>query len=131
MAHIYIIKSPKEIKLMKRSFFLAVIFIANLQLNAINPINFTAETKIVNTKTLSLQLVNLQENVTNISITNLKEDVEFFTQSIKTRNGFTTNLNLKNLENGKYLLIVKNNGTTQKQVIRITDNLVLLSEFAS
>lgn len=100
------------------------------QANNIETTDFTAKTKLVKEDVINVQLVNLQGHFTKLTLTNLEGDVEHYSQWMESRNGWNGNLNIGDLKNGKYLLTVKSNGETLKQVLKIKNGMILFSHFS-
>ena len=119
---------------MKKSNFvmLLVAMVAYLPLHANNPspAKLLARTHLIQAKTIKVTLANLQKNVTKMEITNKKGDTVYFKEFIRNHNGYSKTLNLKKLENGTYLIAIKNQGKVLKQVIRIRGDHVFFSKFS-
>jgi hypothetical protein len=99
------------------------------QSNTLDEGKLIAKTKVVKQDVIHFTLANLKGLRTNFTLTNLDEKTIYYSKGIKNRNGFSTNLNVSDLEDGKYLLNIKNGDTKLRQVIRIKDGLILFSRF--
>ncbi len=66
---------------------------------------------------LEVILANLEQEVTKISLTDLDKDEEYFSETIRKHNGYSMNLKLDNLPEGRYLLSVKKGETLRRQVL--------------
>jgi hypothetical protein len=96
---------------MKRLFCLLFVLAAiNYgQSNNIEPGKLIAKTKLVQEDVINIRLANLHGMRTRFALTYLDEDTTYYSQWMEGRNGFSANLNLDELADGKYLLSVKNN----------------------
>ena len=88
-----------------------------------------AKTQSVQEDVIHLTLANLKGLHTRFALTNLNGKITYHSQWMKNKNGFSADLNVSDLADGKYLLTVKNNGTNLRQVIRIKEGLILFSQF--
>ena len=88
-----------------------------------------AKTKVVAAKTINLQLINLQQNKTVVHLMAIDKSETYYYKTIKEHNGFSQNLDLRELEAGRYILTVKTPTEVLKQVIRVTEDGVLHSDF--
>ena len=89
-----------------------------------------AITQVVEGKTINLQLINLQQQKTFIALSSADEDITFYTKTIKQHNGFSENLNLTALPEGRYVITVQTKAKTIRQVIRVNEVGVLFSNFS-
>jgi len=90
-----------------------------------------ARTKVVKEKTINLQLLNLKQQETQVTLTDLYENEKFYGTVIRKHNGFVKQLNLKKLKDGNYLIKVKSGDETLQQVVRIRGNDIMFSRFSS
>ena len=102
---------------------------ASTNVNANTPA-FSVKTKLIAANTINLTLFNLDNNYTRIQISDLNDKEVYYSEFVKNRNGFSKNLNIENLKNGKYLLKIRSNGEVKNQVIKIKNGLVLMSKFS-
>lgn len=92
---------------------------------------FTLYVKAVKERTVEVALLNLQKEKTDITIQSLDGKRTFYSNTIKQHNGFRKRLNFRNLDYGKYLLVVEQNGEKRTQVIVLDDkNGMLLSDIS-
>lgn len=76
---------------------------------------------------LEVTLANLQQEVTKVTLTNLDENVSHFSDVVRKHNGYSWNLKLDKLPEGRYLLAVKKGDVTRKQVLLKTATGVMCS----
>jgi len=92
---------------------------------------FTLYVKAVKERTVEVALLNLQKEKTSISIQSLDGTKTFYSNIVKDHNGFRKRLNFRNLDYGKYLLVVEQNGEKLTQVIVLDDKHgMLLSDIS-
>ena len=120
---------------MKKSLFMTLLMglFFSISLSATtNPDgSMVARTKVVKEKTIHLQLLNLKQEVTRVTLTDLYEEEKFYGKIIRKHNGFVQQLNLKKLKDGNYLIKVKSGDEELKQVVRIRGNEIMFSRFSS
>lgn len=68
-------------------------------------------------KTIELKLGNLHQQTTQIMIQNLDGSVTYFTDYAKKKNTYRKKINLKELVDGKYLLVINHGNEKKQQVI--------------
>lgn len=78
---------------------------------------------------LEVLIANLEQEKTSISLVNLDNGLEIFTDRIRKHNGYSYNLNFDQLEFGRYLLKVKKGRTVRKQVILKAETGILCSDW--
>lgn len=81
-------------------------------------------------KTLTLQLANLQQLSTKVTITSLDGDTSYHANWIEDHNGYTQSIDLENLPEGRYKLTVKNDGESYVKVVKVESDRLLLSQVA-
>ena len=99
------------------------------QAHSIDNEQFIAKTKLVKENTINLTLANLQGHHTKIQLTNLDGKISYYSEWMEERNGYSRNLDVSDLVDGKYLLTVKNQEENRNQVIKIKDGIILFSHF--
>lgn len=109
---------------------LGVAFILPLQATTIPSGDIIVKSKVLKEKTILLTLANLQGNNTSISITDLGDTTLYFTKSIKEHNGDVSRLNLRKLPVGKYVITVRTKGKVLRQVIKIHEDRLFVSNFS-
>ncbi len=87
--------------------------------NPTEPEAVRVEVKAVNEKTVEVVLTNLQKERTDITLQSLNKNTTFYHETLRKHNGFRKRLNLKDLNEGKYLLTIQHNNETYQQVIVI------------
>lgn len=97
--------------------------------NTLNEGNLKATTTVVESKTIHLQVVNLQQEKAYITLSDADDDVTFYAKTVKNHNGFTENINLAALPSGRYVIEVRTKAKTIKQVVRVNEYGVLFSDF--
>lgn len=85
------------------------------------------KSKVVDEHTVVVQLFNLQQEVTKISIQSLDGETTYFQEYIRKHNGYLRKINLENLQDGRYLIQVDHSGKTKTQVILVKDKAMQLS----
>lgn len=83
-------------------------------------------TKAIEAKKVVVQLANLAKQPTFLMLQSTYGDV-YYKEAIRKHNGHRTLLDLEKLPAGKYILSVRQKGETQSQVIRVTEEGVLVS----
>lgn len=85
----------------------------------------TKEVKVTVTavaeKSLDVNVSNLQQQTTRITIENIDGSVVYFQDIVKKHNGYHKRLNLRKLKDGKYLLVVQRGTEKHQQVIVLKD----------
>lgn len=114
---------------MKRLFMSLALALPMLQLLATPP---TIENVLLNTKveerSLVLHLANLQKEKTVLSLENLDNHQIVHEQVINDHNGFFARLNLEEVPKGRYILRVKQNNGSIRQVLVVDQNSILCSK---
>ncbi len=77
-------------------------------------------------KKLDIQLINLQQENTQIILRKMKGAV-VFRETVRKHNGYQIRLDLSGLEDGRYVLQVEQDGTFKSQVISLHSGGILLS----
>lgn len=77
-------------------------------------------------KTIELKLLNLQQKTTQIMIQNLDGSITYFTDYAKKKNTYRKKVNLKELADGKYLLVIEQGAVKKQQVIVIKEGRGML-----
>ena len=78
---------------------------------------------------LEIVLANLEQQNTILSLTSLDRKKKVFTDLIRKHNGYSYKLALDKLKNGRYLLAVKKGDVIRQQVILISDNGMMCSDW--
>lgn len=78
-------------------------------------------------KTFKLLLSNLQQQTTKIKIEDLDGEV-YFEAFVSKHNGYARKINLEELERGRYVLTVKQDGTNYSQVMVVKDDTIHFSK---
>ena len=78
---------------------------------------------------LEITLANLQKTRTTVKLENLDLDKLVYSDIVRNHNGYSYNLNLNNLPNGRYLLSVTKNNAVRQQVLVIADHGVMCSDW--
>lgn len=78
---------------------------------------------------LEITVANLEKETTRVELVNLDDDREIFTDNIRNHNGYRYKLNTDQLKHGRYLLKVKKGETLRQQVLLVTGNGVLCSDW--
>lgn len=82
----------------------------------------------VSEKSLDVALTNLQNQRTTISIVSVDRAITYYRDIIKKHNGYRKRLNLSELQDGKYILVVERGTEKRQQVIVLKkDRGMLLS----
>jgi len=84
-------------------------------------------TKVVEAKKVVVQLTNLAEQPTLLTLRSTRGNV-YYKGTIRKHNGHRTLLDLSQLPEGRYILSVSQKGNEKSQVIRVTEGRVLLSD---
>ena len=79
---------------------------------------------------LTLRLYNLEQKTAEVEITPLTNGTDvLYAEQVKAHNGFAQQINLSELPNGRYLLTVKHEEQTYRQVVRVTPAGVIVSQW--
>jgi len=78
---------------------------------------------------LEVKLANLEQEVTKISLTNLDQDKLYFSDVVRKHNGYSWNINLDQLPEGRYLLSVDKGDTLRRQVLLKTATGLMCSDW--
>ncbi|MCB0635038.1 MAG: hypothetical protein KDC54_00390 [Lewinella sp.] len=78
---------------------------------------------------IRLQLANLQGEKTVVSLTNLDGDA-YFTNVVRDHNGYLVKLNMKQAEEGRYVLRVTQGDETYSQIVYYRQGEIVLSQVA-
>lgn len=81
-------------------------------------------------KTVELRLSNLEMKSTKVLIEDFNGGT-YFSETFKNRNGYAKALNLNQLPNGKYRLVVRQKDVEMIQIVSVKDNTILVSGFVS
>lgn len=71
----------------------------------------------IEVKTIELKVENLQRKATQITIQKLDGSVTYFTDFTKKKANYARKINLKELADGKYLLVITQGNQKKQQVI--------------
>jgi hypothetical protein len=116
---------------MKRLIMSLALALSMLQLLATPPI---IENVILNTKiedrSLLVHLANLQKEKTSLSLESLDNREIYHELNITAHNGYMTRLNLSKLPKGRYILKVKQESGSLRQVLVVDQNSILCSKIA-
>ena len=116
-------------KLLFALFAVALFVYSPSTVNALDNLPLIAKTKVVEGKTIQLNLANLQKVYTRVEVTNFDQSTLYFEDNIRKHNGYINRINLEQLRDGIYHLTVRNNKKTYKQVVKIRDGKIYLSQF--
>ena len=83
--------------------------------------------KVMPDQTLRVQLVNLQQQAATVHLTDFKGNV-LHRDFIKNHNGYARFYDLKDMEDGKYILKAKQAEDEITVVIRVKDGTIMTSE---
>ncbi|MBK9489845.1 MAG: hypothetical protein IPO07_14535 [Haliscomenobacter sp.] len=116
---------------MKRLIMSLALALSMLQLLATPPI---IENVLMNTsvddRSLVVHLANLQKEKTSITLESLDSRETYHEQNITAHNGYMTRLNLSKLPKGRYILRVKQESGSLRQVLVIDQHSILCSKIA-
>lgn len=112
-----------------KSFFVLALMALTLNASASNEPtgDLRLKSHVVENHVIVLQLYNLQQAKTKVSIKSLDGETTFFSDLIRNHNGYIQKINLEKLANGRYMLQVEQNQQTKTQVILVRNNKVQLS----
>ncbi len=78
---------------------------------------------------LSLRLANLEQDRTLVKLYDLDTKKTIFRQVVKDHNGFSINLSLEQLPEGRYVISVEKGDTLRRQVLRKTKTGIQCSDW--
>jgi hypothetical protein len=91
------------------------------------PDKLLMKTHTVENTHLVLQLANLQQQKTVVSISDFA-GTTYSRQTITDHNGYSVSMDLEQLPEGRYVLLVSQNGQQMKQIIYKNENMLLVSK---
>lgn len=91
------------------------------------PGEITFKTRAVEQKSLSIRLYNLEQEKTTFQLRDRQGNV-YFEENIYNHNGFSMLLDLAQLPEGSYILYAKQKDEVKSQVVRVTEDGLLLSQ---
>lgn len=95
-----------------------------------DPGKIQVKSKIAEDNAIVVQMFNLQQMPTNVSIIDLQGVTTYFQKNIRKHNGYSLKLDLEGLKDGRYVLEVKQGEVVKRQIILIRDNNPQLSSIA-
>ena len=113
--------------------FFVLIFLANSFTAAADDApksKFQMKSEMTRETVVNVRLFNLQELTTTMRITDLDGKVSYFQEIIRQHNGFTQNIDMDKMADGRYLLQIEQGDSVKQQVIVISDRQVMLSDIA-
>ncbi|PHN03254.1 T9SS type A sorting domain-containing protein [Flavilitoribacter nigricans] len=112
-----------------KSFFVLALMAMTLNASASNEPTGELRLKshVVESNVVVLQLYNLQQEKTKVSILSLDGETAYFTDYIRNHNGYIRKINLEELTDGRYMIQVEQNEQSKTQVILVRDSKVQLS----
>lgn len=115
-------------KIFKSLLFLALMSLA-LSVSANNNPDgkLRVKSQVVDNHAIVIQLINLQQVATSVTIKDLDGDTTYFQETVRKHNGYLRKINLENLANGRYLVQVKQGGVSKQQVVLVRGNSLQLS----
>jgi hypothetical protein len=116
---------------MKRLFMSLALALPMLQLLAIKPIERVLLSTRVEERSLIVQIANLQKEQTVLTLESLDSRETFHEQVINGHNGYNARLNLNKLPKGRYVLRVKQEDGSLRQVVVVDQNSILCSKTAA
>lgn len=78
---------------------------------------------------LDLTIANLEQEVTSVTLTDLKGNKKYFSEVVRKHNGYSWSIGLHDLPEGRYCLTVKKGETVRKQVVLKTETGTMCSEW--
>ena len=115
---------------MKKYFSIAIMALAILWCTALSaapgPVKLLLKTQTVENTHLVVHLANLRQLDTEVTLTDLTGGV-FTRQTVTDHNGYSFNLDLRQVPAGRYLLTVTQKGQTIKQVVYKDDDVLMVS----
>lgn len=111
-----------------KSFFLFALMTVSFTLSASNnPDELHVKSKVVDNNAIVVQLINLQQAATSVTIESLDGETIYFKELVRHHNGYIRKINLDNLSEGRYVLQVNQGDVSKKQVVLVRDGKVQLS----
>ena len=87
--------------------------------------------KPLENKVFKVTLANLQQKNTKITLTNLSGTTTYFEDNVIKHNGYAKKLDLSDLNDGRYLLTVKQKGEETVKVLYLSGEKILISGHTS
>ncbi|MCB0629997.1 MAG: hypothetical protein R2824_10430 [Saprospiraceae bacterium] len=114
-----------------KSIFTLALLALTITLSANNdPGKLRIKSKVVEDNAIVIQVFNLQQMPTSVSISDLEGSNTYFQKNIRRHNGYSLKLDLAELTDGRYILEVKQGEVIKKQIILIRGNYPQLSSIA-
>jgi hypothetical protein len=112
-----------------KSLFVLALLALSLNVSASNEPTgeFQVKSYVVENNVVVLQLYNLQQENTEISIQSLDGKTTFFSDYVRNHNGYIRKINLENLTDGRYMIEIEQNKASRTQVVLVRDGKVQLS----
>lgn len=79
---------------------------------------------------LLLQVANLQQEATKVSLRDLAGNV-YYTYRIKDHNGYAMKVNIESIPEGRYILSIHQKDESKSQIIYKTEDQILLSQVSN
>lgn len=96
----------------------------------VSPNDVQVHYQVKQNQSLELRLSNLGMKFTRITIEDFN-GTTFYSEVVHKRNGFAKILNLQNVPQGKYRLVIHQKGVTLVQVLSVKDDSLLVSQFVN
>ncbi|GAB5554823.1 MAG: hypothetical protein Sapg2KO_44140 [Saprospiraceae bacterium] len=82
----------------------------------------------VDGKSVIYRLSNLQKMDTQVAIYSMDEGTRYYRKFISNHNGYVKRLDLEQLPNGKYKMVVYNGEESKTKVMKIEEDMILFSK---
>lgn len=111
-----------------KSLLLVALMVASFTLSANNdPEKLQVKSKVVENQSIVVQLFNLQQELTTMSIISMDGKTTYCKKFVKDHNGYSWKIDLEEMPEGRYVLEVQQGDTVKKQVMLIRSDNVQLS----
>lgn len=94
-------------------------------------VGITVNYEVQQAQKLELRISNLGLKSTQVKIEGLRSGATFYSEHVARRNGYAKLLDLSQLPDGKYRLVISQKGQEFVQVLSVQDGTLLASKFVS
>lgn len=113
------------------AFVSAIAYASPMVFPSADEVGITVNYEVQQAQKLELRLSNLGLKSTHVMIEDLRTGDTFYSENVARRNGYAKLLDLSQLPEGKYRLIVKQKGQELVQVLSVKNGNLLASKFVS
>ncbi len=113
------------------AFVSAIAYASPMVFPSADGVGITVNYQVQQAQKLELRLSNLGLKSTHVMIEDLRTGDTFYSENVARRNGYAKLLDLSQLPEGKYRLVVKQKGQELIQVLSVKNGTLFASKFVS